>query len=110
LPVDTVLIDANILLYAVDERSRFHRRAGEWLTGVLDGEQRVGIPRLSLVAVVRIVTHPRANDRPLTPDEAAQIVLAWVEVDVVWHLEPGPRHADPMRLAPCALLSRRSGR
>lgn len=100
-----MLIDANILLYAVDERSRFHRRAGEWLTGVLDGEQRVGIPWLSLVAFVRVVTHPRANDRPLTPDETAKIVLAWVEVDVVWHPVPGPRHADPVRLAPCGSMT-----
>jgi predicted nucleic acid-binding protein len=39
-----VLVDANVLLYAVDSGSRFHDGARDWLEGALNGERRVGIP------------------------------------------------------------------
>ncbi len=45
-----MLVDANILLYSVDEDSPFHNRASEWLTETLNGPHRVGVPWLSLWA------------------------------------------------------------
>jgi hypothetical protein len=59
-----MLVDANLLLDAVDERSPHHTRAHDWLVAVMNGERRVGLPWLSLAAFVRISTNPRASDRP----------------------------------------------
>ena len=39
-----MLVDANILLYAVDEASPFHERASNWLTERLNGDRRVAFP------------------------------------------------------------------
>ena len=39
-----MLLDANLLLYAVDRTSRFHGVASDWLTEQLNGPRRVGIP------------------------------------------------------------------
>mgnify|MGYP001813944505 CR=1 FL=1 len=39
-----MLVDANILLYAVDERSPFHVVAKGWMESALNGSRRVGLP------------------------------------------------------------------
>lgn len=75
-----MLVDANILLFAVDRASPFHERAASWLTEVLNGPGRVGIPS-SIVAFLRIGTHPRAARHPLTPDEAWSFVEEWLSAD-----------------------------
>jgi len=89
-----MLVDANLLLYAVDERSPFHERSLEWLTAALNGARRVGIPWMSLIAFLRIGTNLRATDRPLSPSEAAGFVRDWLAADVVWNPAPGPRHGE----------------
>lgn len=40
----SILVDANILLYAADETSPFHGRVREWLEVSLNGPTRVAIP------------------------------------------------------------------
>jgi hypothetical protein len=89
-----MLIDANILLYAVDRSSPHHPAAAAWLTAQLNGSRRVGFPWPSLVAFLRISTHPRATRRPLTPEEAWACVADWLAVDVAWIPTPTERHAD----------------
>jgi hypothetical protein len=64
-----MLVDANILLFAVDEASPFHRAAASWLADRLNGPRRVGLPWQTLGAFLRISTHPRAAEHPLSPDE-----------------------------------------
>ena len=39
-----MLVDANLLLYAVDARSPSHERARAWLTAALNGHVRVDFP------------------------------------------------------------------
>jgi toxin-antitoxin system PIN domain toxin len=89
-----MLVDANILLYAVDETSRFHARAAPWLSEQLNGDRRVGLPWQTLSAFLRVSTNPRASERPLSPTEAWQIVEEWLSAEVVWTPQPTTRHAD----------------
>ncbi|MGH3848864.1 MAG: TA system VapC family ribonuclease toxin [Pseudonocardiaceae bacterium] len=79
-----MLLDANLLLYAVDRRSRDNARASEWLQGVLTGDRRVGLPWQTIGAFLRISTHPRASEHPLTVGEAWAYVASWVAADPVW--------------------------
>lgn len=88
-----MLVDANLLLFARDAQSPFHTRSRDWLTAALNGPVRVGLPWQSLVAFVRISTHPRVYDRPLDPDEAWQQVDEWLEAASVWTPSPTQRHA-----------------
>src|SRR6266508_4467191 len=88
-----MLVDANLLLFAVDRSSPFHEAAA-WLTGVLNGGRRVGIPWASLAAFVRISTHPRASEHPLSPEGAWRHVEGWLACDPVWIPAPTERHAD----------------
>ena len=88
-----MLIDANLLLYAVNKRAPQHAGASTWLTEQLNGPRRVGLPWQSLAAFLRISTHPRAFDRPLDPAVAWGIVTDWLAAPAAWIPAPGPDHA-----------------
>jgi uncharacterized protein len=92
-----MLIDANLLLFAVDESSPFHKRAAAWLTDVLNGVRRVALPWPVLTAFIRISTHPRAAERPLSPEVAWRYVDGWLACDPVWIPSPTDRHAEILR-------------
>lgn len=89
-----MLIDANLLLFAVDDESPFHIKARDWLNEQLNGERRIGIPWLSLGAFVRIITHQRITKRALDPIEAWQRVEDWLADDLVWIPYPTPHHTQ----------------
>ena len=89
-----MLVDANLLLYAADASAPQHGRAAAWLTEQLNGDRRVGLPWESLVAFVRIATHPRASDNPLAPDAAWRFVEDWLAAPSAWVPLPTERHAD----------------
>jgi len=87
-----VLVDANVLLYSVDEESPNHVAARDWMTAALNGPRRVGLPWMSLVAFVRIATNPRALAHPLTPAEAWEFVEGWLDAPATWIPAPGRSH------------------
>jgi toxin-antitoxin system PIN domain toxin len=91
-----MLVDANILLYAVDAASPYHASAREWLTAALNGHARVGLPWLVLAAFVRIVTNPRALLNPLAPAAAWSYVEDWLASDLVWTPNPTDRHGTTL--------------
>ena len=79
-----MLVDANLLLYAVDRNSPHHERAASWWTDALNGERRVGLPWQSIGAFLRISTHPRVTTVPLSGTQAWAHVASWLAVDKVW--------------------------
>lgn len=79
-----MILDANILLYAVDSDSVHHDVAARWLTEALNSDRRVGLPWQTLGAFLRIVTHPRIARSPLSGDEAQDYVDAWLAAPVSW--------------------------
>lgn len=87
-----MLVDANILLYSVDEASPFHEAARDWMAEALNGPRRVGLPWMSLTAFVRIASNPRALAHPLTPAEAWQFVEEWLDAPAAWVPAPGRGH------------------
>jgi len=89
-----MLIDANLLLFAVDASTPSHERATSWLAEQLNGDRRVGMPWESLTAFVRIATHPRASEYPLKPGVAWRFVTDWLSAPTVWVPGPTERHAD----------------
>jgi toxin-antitoxin system PIN domain toxin len=88
-----MLIDANLLLYAVDAQAPEHERAAHWLEEQLNGHRRVGLPWESLAAFVRIATHPRASANPISTADAWELVESWLAVPAVWTPVPTDQHA-----------------
>lgn len=87
-----MLVDANLLLYAVNEDAPQHGTASSWLSRHLNGS-RLGLPWQSLLAFLRISTHPRAFPRPLTPSLAWERIADWLAAPAAWVPEPGIHHA-----------------
>lgn len=79
-----MIVDANLLLYAVDEDSTHNAAAAAWLEKTLDGDRRVGLPWQTIGAFLRIVTHPRVAKNPLLAADAWRYVEDWLAVPVVW--------------------------
>jgi len=88
-----MLIDANLLVFAVHEESHFHDKARDWLSAQLNGDRQIGVPWLSLGAFMRIITNPRIVREPLAPTETWKQVEDWLANDLVWTPAPTPRHA-----------------
>lgn len=63
-------IDANLLLYASDTSSPFHSRSRDWLESKVDEPEILYLAWPVAFAYLRIATHPRIFETPLTPDEA----------------------------------------
>ncbi len=89
-----MIVDANILLYAVDSSSPQHDRARTWLEDALNGHGRVGLPWSSLTAFLRIATHPRVSADPLSQAEAWGFVADWLAAGPAWIPVPTDRHAE----------------
>jgi len=79
-----MLLDANLLLYAVDRAAKEHRAAADWLEQVLNGSRRVAIPWQTIGAFLRIATHPRVTTNPLTGPQAWSFVDDWLAADPAW--------------------------
>jgi toxin-antitoxin system PIN domain toxin len=88
-----MLLDANLLLYAVNKRTAQHKAAAAWLTEQLNGPRRIGLPWQSLAAFLRISTHARAFERPLEPSVAWERITDWLAAPAAWIPEPGGEHA-----------------
>ena len=87
-----IVPDANLLLYATDSTSPFHDAARQWWTSCLNGDVPVGLCHPVVFAFVRISTHPRAFERPLSLSRVTRIVDSWLDRQVTRMLYPGPQH------------------
>ncbi|TVR52498.1 MAG: PIN domain-containing protein [Puniceicoccaceae bacterium] len=73
-----IIPDANLLIYAHDERSVFHRKAHAWWKSTLGGTEPIGIPWVVILAFTRLMTHPQICENPLGIKETRGIVLHWL--------------------------------
>lgn len=92
-----VVVDANVLLYAVDRASAHHERSLVWLDAALTGTEAVGLAWVALLAFIRIATSPAVFPAPMSPDEAAGQVEAWLDAPAAVVAQPTPRHASLLR-------------
>ena len=88
------LVDANVLLYAVNEADPKHGRSRAWLDGALSGRETVGFAWIAVLAFVRLSTRVGLFPRPLPVDEAMSRVRAWLAQPAAIVVEPTPRHLD----------------
>ena len=88
------LVDANVLLYAVNESAERHERSRNWLDAALNGDEAVGFAWIALLAFVRLATHAAVFPRPLTVTQAMDNVRAWLAQPVAVVIEPTSRHLN----------------
>lgn len=93
-----ILIDTNLLIYAVNRDSPAHKVARDWLEHVFSSDTVVGIPWLVLLAFIRLTTNPRVMQFPMHVDRALEFVDDWLAQPYVTPLNPGERHWSILRL------------
>lgn len=71
-------LDANILLFASDEDSPLHARSVEIMSRAAHGPEIVYLFWPTIMAYLRISTHPAVFRRPLTPARAVDNIEALI--------------------------------
>jgi toxin-antitoxin system PIN domain toxin len=91
------VVDANVLLYAVNADSDRHTEARRWLDAALSGAAVVGFSWMALLAFVRLSTKSSLFPQPLTSEQAFDRIDAWLSQPAAVLVEPTARHAEIMR-------------
>ena len=92
-----ILIDANILIYAVNVDAPMHRKSRAWLESAMSGTETVGLSWTVLLAFLRLTTRPGVFARPLAPQKAFDVVDAWLTQPPVVTVEPTAQHLRLMK-------------
>jgi uncharacterized protein len=92
-----LIVDANVLIYAVNSSAREHAAARSWLDGALRGNEAVAFAWTVLLAFVRLTTHRRVFQHPLTTAQACEAVERWLEAPPAVVVEPTRRHLPLLR-------------
>lgn len=91
------VVDANVLLYAVNVDAPHHERSRRWLDGALSGGDTVGFSWIALLAFIRLSTKVALFPSPLSPGEAMDRVDAWLGAAASVTLAPTPDHPRIVR-------------
>lgn len=89
-----IVPDLNLLVFAYNDGAPFHPQARAWWEGLVNGDERVGIPWVVTSGFVRLTTHPRVLAQPMTVSTALGFVRRWFEFPHVTPLNPGARHLE----------------
>jgi toxin-antitoxin system PIN domain toxin len=95
------LLDANLLLYAVNKDASLHAKAKAWLETTLSGRETVAFSWNVILAFVRLTTRPGLFRNALSPERAFDLVAAWLDQPSATVVNPGPRHLAIL----CGLLT-----
>lgn len=86
------VVDANVLLYAVDADSEHHESARTWLDDSLGGADSIGMSWIALLAFVRIATKIDIFPNPLPVSEALVQVDDWITAPGAQLVHPTSGH------------------
>jgi toxin-antitoxin system PIN domain toxin len=92
-----ILVDANLLIYAVNADSAHHAAARHWLESNLSTTTEVGFSWIVLLAFLRITTRKGIFASPLTSEEAVAYVDDWLDQPFARVVVPGERHWSILR-------------
>ncbi len=73
-------IDVNILLYASDRNSPFHAAAAEFLGHRSDDPEILCLTWPTVMGYIRLATHPRLFDDPMSPQQAIDNIARLVQM------------------------------
>lgn len=88
------VVDANVLLNAINRSASDHIRAKKWLDNALSGGVSVGLAWIVLLAVARLSTRPGLFERPLTFAEITDLIREWIAAPSAVVIHPGERHLE----------------
>ena len=92
-----IIVDVNLLIYAVNEDAPSHRKARSWLEATISAQETVGFSWNVLLAFLRLTTRPGVFRNPLAPGAAFDLIALWLDQPSVTIVQAGPRHLQILR-------------
>lgn len=92
-----ILLDANLLIYSVNQDAPLNRKAKSWLESAVSGPDTVAFSWNVLLAFLRLTTRPGLFRNPLTVETAFGLIATWLDQPSTTIVNAGPRHLDIMR-------------
>lgn len=89
-----IVPDINLLIYAYDSSSPQHQKAAVWWKDCMLGSEEIGLATVVIFGFVRLSTHPKVFQTPLTIAEASDRVETWLKQPHVRVIEPSPQHVS----------------
>jgi hypothetical protein len=89
-----IVPDVNLLSYAYNIDAPQHADAKGWWEDLLSSDTPVGIPWVTMLGFIRLMTHRAVLLTPLPAKRAIAHVRSWHTRPNVSVLEPGPRHLE----------------
>jgi toxin-antitoxin system PIN domain toxin len=87
-----ILPDINLLVYAHNIRAPHHERALQWWNQCLIGNESVALAWAVILGFVRVVTHPRVFQRPMSVRDSTERVAEWLSLPHVHIVHPAEDH------------------
>ena len=88
-----IILDLNVLLYALDADSVRHERAAAWLEEAVNGaDAEIGLPWAVILGFLRLATSPRVFPRPLSIEHALNWIRGLADQPSVRIPDPGKAH------------------
>ncbi len=89
-----IIPDINLLIYAYNVYSPWHAEACRWWEAAMNGNDPVALPWVVTCGFVRLATHPRVIERPMSAVEATKCVEAWLRQPIALVINPGKRFPE----------------
>lgn len=87
-----ILVDANLLLYAINRDLPQHEAARAWWEGAVSGCTPVALAWVVILAFLRVSTSPHVFEHPLSIEAAAGYIDEWLSVPLLKPIAPGQGH------------------
>lgn len=88
-----ILPDVSVLVHAYNSGSLHHKAARAWWEDTLTLPRPVGLPWVSILGFMRIMTRRGVLPNPMSPGDAIHRVRSWLATPDVQIVTPGEMHA-----------------
>ena len=92
-----IVVDANLLIYAYNERMPQHAPARRWLEETFSSDVEVGIPMQAILAFIRLSTNTKLPGPHSSLPRVLSIIDSWLAQAEIHILHPGTRHWEIFR-------------
>ena len=89
-----IVPDVNLLIYAYNSDAPHHSDAKGWWEDLLSSDEPVGMPWVTMLGFIRLMTHGAVLLTPLPAAHAIAHIRSWHTRPNVSVLEPGQRHLE----------------
>jgi hypothetical protein len=87
-----ILFDVNVLIYATRKKAVDHKRYRAWLEQLVDGDAAFAVSDMVLSSYLRIMTNPKALRKPVSINDAIDVVERIRHRPNCVIVQPGSRH------------------